>query len=42
MTLGACREIHPVYRQLLKMALEELIFIEEQIDKLDQDRGGGK
>jgi chromosome segregation ATPase len=35
--LGACRDIHPVYRQLLKMALEELKLIEEQIDKLDQE-----
>src|SRR5438105_12613362 len=35
--LGACRNIHPVYRQLLKMALEELKLIEEQIDKLDQE-----
>jgi transposase len=34
--LGACRDIHPVYRQLLKMALEELKLIEEQIDELDQ------
>ena len=33
--LGACRDLHPVYRQLLKMALEELKLIEEQIDKLD-------
>jgi transposase len=35
--LGACRDIHPVYRQLLKMALEELQLIEGQIDKLDQE-----
>ena len=35
--LGAGRDIHPVYRQLLKMALEELKLIEEQIDKLDQE-----
>ena len=34
--LGACRNLHPVYRQLLKMALDELKLIEEQIDKLDQ------
>ena len=38
--LGACRDIHPVYRQLLKMALEELELIEEQIDKLDQEMAG--
>src|ERR1051325_5220352 len=27
--LGACRNLHPIYRQLLKMALEELKLIEE-------------
>ena len=35
--LGACRDLHPVYRQLLKMALEELNLIEEQIDRLEQE-----
>src|SRR6184192_1853437 len=35
--LGACRDLHPVYRQLLKMALEELTLMEEQIDKLDHE-----
>lgn|GEM_PF-5562765 len=35
--LGACTELNPVYRRLLKMALEELQFIEEQIDQLDQE-----
>jgi transposase len=35
--LGACRDLHPVYRQLFKMALEELKLIEEQVDKLDQE-----
>ena len=35
--LGACRDLHPVYRQLLKMALQELKLMEEQIDKLDQE-----
>jgi transposase len=35
--LGACTDIHPVYRRLLKMALEELRLLEEQIDKLDQE-----
>ena len=29
--LGACAELNPVYRRLLKMALEELQLIEEQI-----------
>jgi transposase len=35
--LGACAELNPVYRRLLKMALEELQFIEQQIGKLDQE-----
>jgi transposase len=35
--LGACRELNPVYRRLLKMALEELQFIEQQIGQLDQE-----
>jgi transposase len=35
--LGACTELHPAYRQLLKMALEELEFLEQQIGKLDQE-----
>jgi transposase len=35
--LGACTELNPVYRRLLKMALEEVQFIEQQIGKLDQE-----
>jgi transposase len=35
--LGACQDLHPVYRRLLKMALEELRLIEEQINQLDQE-----
>src|SRR5947207_8138650 len=35
--LGACTELNPVYRRLLKMALEQLQFLEEQIDQLDQE-----
>jgi transposase len=35
--LGACRDLHPIDRQLLKMALEELKLMEEQIDKLEQE-----
>ncbi|MGH8324661.1 MAG: IS110 family transposase, partial [Steroidobacteraceae bacterium] len=35
--LGACRELHPVYRRLLKMALEELQLIEKQRGQLDQE-----
>ena len=30
--LGACTELNAVYRHLLKMALEELRLIEEQMD----------
>src|SRR6201984_1629000 len=35
--LGACTELKPIYRRLLKMFLEELQFIEQQISKLDQE-----
>jgi transposase len=35
--LGACQELNPVYRCLLKRALEELRLIEKQIDQLDQE-----
>src|SRR5256886_15597677 len=35
--LDACRELHPVYRRLLKMVLEELQFLEQQIVKLEQE-----
>jgi transposase len=35
--LEACRDLDPVYRRLLKMMLEELRLIEQQIDKLDQE-----
>jgi len=35
--LGACTELNPVYRRLLKMALEELRLIEEQIGELDKE-----
>ena len=35
--LGACTELHAVYRRLLKMALEELRLIDEQISRLDQE-----
>jgi transposase len=36
-TLGACQELNPVYRQLVKMALEDLQLIEKQIGQLDQE-----
>src|SRR6202163_3826858 len=35
--LGACTELNAVYRRLLKMALDELRLIDEQIGKLDQE-----
>jgi len=38
--LGACRELNAVYRRLLKMALEELRLIDEQIAQLDQEMAG--
>jgi transposase len=35
--LGGCRELHEVYRRLLKMALEELKLMEEQMEQLDRE-----
>src|SRR2546426_1608299 len=35
--LGACTDLKPVYRRLLKMALEQLQFLEQQIGQLDQE-----
>ena len=35
--LGACSELHPVYRRLLQMTLEELRLIEGQIGQLDAE-----
>src|SRR6266853_483282 len=35
--LGACIDLKPVYRQLLKMALEHLQILEQQIGQLDQE-----
>jgi transposase len=35
--LGACTELNSVYRRLLKMMLEELRLIDEQIVQLDQE-----
>jgi len=34
--LGACRNLHPIYRQLLRLMLEELQLIEKQINELDK------
>ncbi len=35
--LGACTELNPVYRRLVKMALTDLQLIEQQIGELDQE-----
>jgi transposase len=35
--LSACRELHPVYRRLVKTALEELNLIEKQLGQIDQE-----
>jgi transposase len=35
--LGACTDLKPVYRRLLKMALEQLQFLEQQSGQLDQE-----
>ena len=35
--LGACTELNPVYRRLVRMALEELHLIEQQMGQLDQE-----
>jgi len=35
--LGACTELNPVYRRLVKMVLEDLQLIEQQIGQLDQE-----
>jgi transposase len=38
--LGACRELHPVYRELLQMSLRELALLEEQMEQLDRAISG--
>lgn len=35
--LGACTELNPVYRRLIKMAMQELQFLEQQMGQLDQE-----
>jgi transposase len=35
--LGACSDLKPVYRRLLKMALDQLQFFEQQIAQLEQE-----
>src|SRR6267143_1574675 len=37
MAHGACTDLKPVYRRLLKMVLEQLQFLEQQIGQLDQE-----
>jgi transposase len=38
--LGACQELNPVYRRLLKMALAELRLMDEQIEQLEREALG--
>jgi transposase len=38
--LGACAQLHGVYRRLLKMALAELRLMEEQIEQLEREALG--
>jgi transposase len=38
--LGACTELNPVYRRLLKMALEQLQLLDQQIVQLEQEMAG--
>jgi transposase len=35
--LGACTELNPVYRRLVRLALDDLQLIEQQIGELDQE-----
>jgi transposase len=35
--LGACTDLKPAYRRLIKMVLEQLQFLEQQIGQLDQE-----
>ena len=35
--LGACTELNPVYRRLIRLALDDLQLIEQQIGKVDQE-----
>src|SRR5206468_12994654 len=35
--LGACTELNPVYRRLVKMTIEGLQFVEQQSSQLDQE-----
>jgi hypothetical protein len=35
--LGTCQDLNPVYRRLVRMALEDLQVLERQIDQVDQE-----
>jgi len=35
--LGACTELDPVYRRLVKLTIEDLQFVEQQISQLDRE-----
>jgi len=35
--LGACQDLNPVYRRLVRMALEDLLLLERQIGQVDQE-----
>jgi transposase len=35
--LGACKELNPLYRRLVRMTLDGLQFVEQQIGQLDQE-----
>ncbi len=38
--LGACADLHPVYRRLIQMTLEDARRLDEQIDVLDREMAG--
>jgi transposase len=38
--LGACTDLHPVYRRLIKMALEDVRTVDDQIAALDREMAG--
>jgi transposase len=35
--LGACQDLHPVYRRLVRLALNDLELLERQMDQVDQE-----
>ena len=35
--LGACKDLNPLYRRLVRMTLDSLQFVEQQIGQLDQE-----